>query len=203
MYVSVMDIDQAVPYPWGISVYEEFDPFSPGDFFFNWHDAKTVSTPDFLGKRVTSYLKWLKLSNTLIVIKKAFPACASGNVDEKSVDPFERCLSEFEHTLLQQFSELCATNEGEKMFSKAIFFQKLSVLKWNPHIDEPTKSIYLGLVGIDESAAKECGAILLDLLLRCGVLVQTTNGEWILADNWEARWRQEHEAPSQRDERRR
>ena len=94
-------------------------------------------------------------------------------------------------------------DEGKKLFNKAKKNQKLSVLKWNPHIDEPTKSIYLGLVGIDESAAKECGAILLDLLLRCGVLVQTTNGEWILADNWEARWRQEHEAPSQRDERRR
>ena len=66
-------------------------------------------------------------------------------------------------------------------------FQKSSVLKWNPHIDRPSKLVYLRLVGIDESASKECGAILLDLLLRCGVLVQTTIGEWVLADNWETR----------------
>lgn len=61
------------------------------------------------------------------------------------------------------------------------------MLTWNPHIAEPTKSIYLCLVGIDESASKECGANLLDLLLRCDVLVQTTDGECTLADNWETR----------------
>ena len=68
MYVSVTYIDQAVSSPWGMPAYEEFDPSSPADFFFNWHDAETVLTPDFSGKRVASYLKWLKLANTLIAI---------------------------------------------------------------------------------------------------------------------------------------
>ena len=58
---------------------------------------------------------------------------------------------------------MCATDEEEKCLAKPIFF-KLSVLKWNPHIDGPTKSIYLGLVGIDELTSTECGAILLGSL---------------------------------------
>ena len=54
-------------------------------------------------------------------------------------------------------------------------------------IDEPTLSIYLGLLGIDEAASKECGAILLDLLLRAGVLLQDSDGTWSLAPDWETR----------------
>ena len=58
------------------------------------------------------------------------------------------------------------------MFAKAKEFQKQVVLKWNPTADEPTISVYLGLLGINEAASKECGSIVLDLLLRAGVLEQ-------------------------------
>ncbi len=58
---------------------------------------------------------------------------------------------------------------------------------WNPKIDEPSLSIYFGLLGIDEAASKECGSITLDLLLRYGILEETKEGGWTLADNWENR----------------
>ena len=73
------------------------------------------------------------------------------------------------------------------MITQAKRFQKEVVRKWNPSIDDPTTSMYLGLVGIDESAAKECGAITLDLLLRAGVLEQEEDGSWILAEGWDKR----------------
>ena len=73
------------------------------------------------------------------------------------------------------------------MFLKAKQFVRDVVQKWNLTIDDATKSMYLGLLGIDEAASKECGAILLDLLLRAGVIIQTSTGEWQLATNWEER----------------
>ena len=60
--------------------------------------------------------------------------------------------------------------------------------KWNPDVDEPTLTIFiLGLVGIDESASKECGAIALDLLLRAGVLVENKSKGLDLADDYDTR----------------
>ena len=50
--------------------------------------------------------------------------------------------------------------------------------------DKPTLSIYLGLIGIDEPASKECGVFTLDLLLRAGVLISHENGGWSLAEDW-------------------
>ena len=47
--------------------------------------------------------------------------------------------------------------------------------------------MHLGLLGIDEAASKECGSITLDLLLRSGILVETEDGGWSLADDWENR----------------
>ena len=60
-------------------------------------------------------------------------------------------------------------------------FEELTVNRWNPKRKEATKSIYLGLVCIDELASKECGAITLDLLLRAGILVKGEDSGWVLA----------------------
>ena len=73
------------------------------------------------------------------------------------------------------------------MFGKAKSFQKQVVQKWNPTVDDPTLSVYLGLLDINETASKECGSIVLDLLLRSGVLVELEDGSWDLAEDWESR----------------
>ena len=41
--------------------------------------------------------------------------------------------------------------------------------------------MFLGLVGIDNLASKEYGALTLDLLLRAGILVEEKDGTWTLA----------------------
>ena len=67
-------------------------------------------------------------------------------------------------------------------------FQKNIVKQWHPQIDDCLLSIYLGLIGIDEAASKECGAITLDLLLRAGVLLKKEDdNSWVLADDWDKR----------------
>jgi hypothetical protein len=149
--------------------------------------TKTVVIPDFSGERVASYQSWLKLANTLLSLQRSFPVTSQIDSTTTDEDPFASCPSTFLRTKLTKFLNLCATDDGRQLFKHARDLQKLSILKWNPHIDDPTKSIYLGLVGIDKSASTECGAILLDLLLRCGVMVQSSSGHWELAEKWRSR----------------
>ena len=59
--------------------------------------------------------------------------------------------------------------------------------KWNPNADLVTLSNYMGLIGIDEAASKECGALTLDMVLKFGILEQDGDGMWQLTDNWEAK----------------
>ena len=51
--------------------------------------------------------------------------------------------------------------------------------RWNKDIDEPTLSMYLGLLAINEAALKEC-------FLRGGVLIQDDDGSWSLADDYKS-----------------
>ena len=69
---------------------------------------------------------------------------------------------------------------SRELFTKARKFQGNTVRRWNPNA-ECSLSIYLGLIGIDEAASKECGAITLDLLLRARVLIEGSDGSWNLA----------------------
>ena len=62
-----------------------------------------------------------------------------------------------------------------------------TVKRWKTNADEPTKSVFIGLVGIYEAASKECGAITLDLLLRAGFLIKRDGGQWDLTDNCKSR----------------
>ena len=61
------------------------------------------------------------------------------------------------------------------------------VRMWNENADEATLSNYMGLVGMDEAASKECGDITLDLLVKFGILEDMGNGLWCLAENYEAK----------------
>ena len=79
------------------------------------------------------------------------------------------------------------SSRGQAAIQGAKKFATWTVKQWNSAIEEPTLSVYLGLIGIDESASKECGAITLELLLRAGVLVEGSDGRWHLADDWETR----------------
>ena len=83
--------------------------------------------------------------------------------------------------------EMCNMDSAKLFFHVCSTFQREAVKKWNPNADEVTLSNYMGLVGIDEAASKECGALTLDMLLKFGILEQDGDGMWQLTENWEAK----------------
>ena len=52
---------------------------------------------------------------------------------------------------------------------------------------EPTKSVFIGVVDINNSASKECGEITLDLLLQARVLVEQDDDRWELVEDMHQR----------------
>ena len=88
---------------------------------------------------------------------------------------------------MSKFCQLINSKEVQDLCSKAQHFQNTTVQKWNPNVNELTLSFFFGLVGIDESVSKECGALTLDLLLRAGVLVENKDGSWSLAKDYKER----------------
>ena len=107
------------------------------------------------------------------MIDRAFPS------PDENVDILDQCPSDFNKELLDSFRSRCKTSVGRKLFDAARTFQADTVKRWNESIDEPTLSMYLGLLAIDEAASKECVTITLDLLLRAGVLLQDDDGSWL------------------------
>ena len=73
------------------------------------------------------------------------------------------------------------------LFNACSSFQRNAVKKWNLKADEVTLSNYMGLIGINGPASKECGALTLDMLLKFGILNQDGDGMWQLTGNWEAK----------------
>ena len=73
------------------------------------------------------------------------------------------------------------------MFAAASSLQEQTVKCWNPKSKEPTLTVYLGLLSIDEAVLEECGAITLDLLLRARVLIEGNGGGWSLAPKYHLR----------------
>ncbi len=126
------------------------------------------------------------MASHLNYIDRAFP-WSKENEEIGNCAYFEQCPVKYDIRKLESFQGRCNSRLGRLLFDSTKKFQGETVKRWNDSIDDPSLSIYLGLLGIDEAASKECGAITLDLLLRAGVLVSTDKGSWELAENWESR----------------
>ena len=167
--------------------YEEWDEKDSSDFFLNWQSVITVTLPDFTGRRVEAFESWKGVSRIMGHLRLAFPEAAISDEGDKRREYFDQCPTMYSTPKMKSFAKRCTHKEVKKMILNAKCFVKDATDKWNLTGKEPTESTYLGLIGIDESASKECGAVLLDLMLRAGVLHQTNDGEWKLDENWEHR----------------
>ena len=189
-YANFTLLDQAVPSPMNMPAFETIDADKSANFFLHYSTFESMSLPDFTGDRVRSYMR---LKNTVTWVKylrKAFPRPDVSHDDvseDTSNDYFDQCPGSFNRTNLRSFQRVVHTKEGKALCDATKSFQRDTVLRWNPNVDKPSLSIFLGLVGIDESASKECGALTLDLLLRAGVLLEGSDGKWILASDYESR----------------
>ena len=137
----------------------------------NYDTYETVSTPDFTGDHARSFIQLRDIASHLQPIQNTFPG-----LENEDVVSFEYSPVDFSGEKLNSFQTICQSPKVKELFKRAKQFQKNTGLRWNSNIDKPTLSIYLGLLGIDEAASKECGAITLDLLLRAGILIEGKDG---------------------------
>ena len=185
-YPQFTQHDQAIPSPWGMPAFEMVDfedPVAICNVYENFDTYITLATPEFEGKRVDSYIQLRDTASHLTMLARAFPASAMD--DDNGY--FDQCPSNYSQENLRNFGTKLNSSKVAKLLKEAKAFQHNTVLRWNEQADEATMSVYLGLLGIDEAASKECGAITLDLLLRSGVLVQNEGGGWDLADDYKTR----------------
>jgi hypothetical protein len=71
-----------------------------------------------------------------------------------------------------------------KLLLSANHFQNKNALLWNPQVGEATKLIILPVTSIDEENAEGAGALVLQLTLESGVVLQASNGSWELAPDY-------------------
>ena len=89
---------------------------------------------------ITSYMGYLR---------RAFPSSADKNY-------FEQCPKEFDQVKLVSFSRWSHSSKANFLFQKAKDYQPTSVKSWYPNIGKTSSTVYIGLVGLDEAASKEC-----------------------------------------------
>jgi hypothetical protein len=171
--------DQDIPSPWGMPAFEIADQSALGTFFDTFESFNSVVLPDFTGARVRAYNDIRDVTVHLKHLRRAFP-----NSAENDTSYFGQCPSTFDTQKLHRFGRIMNKKHVSNMAANAAAMQEKIVKTWRPNADKPTESVFIGLVGIDESAGKECGAITLDLLLRAGVLVEGNSGKWDLAENY-------------------
>ena len=157
-FVEFKMFDQPIPSPWGMPVMEFIDFDQASQFFLTYKDFESDTTPDFTGQRVQSYIKMKDIARRVQQLKNAFIPSST------NVDYFEQCPETFDKEKLAQFVRRFESKLAKELIEGVKHFQVGTVRRWNPRIDEPSLSIYLGLLGIDEAASKECGLITLDLL---------------------------------------
>ena len=56
-YVNFTQQDQAVPSPWGMPAFEMVDIATPSSFLLDHSTFESITTPDFTGARVNSYIE--------------------------------------------------------------------------------------------------------------------------------------------------
>jgi hypothetical protein len=69
------------------------------------------------------------------------------------------------------FGKYTRTNAAQHFFQSVIGFQRNSVADWNPFRDDVTLSYNMGLVGAREDSSEGAASVILDMLLKFGVLV--------------------------------
>ena len=56
MYAEFMQMDQAIPSPWGMPTFEFVDFSDPSEFVVNIKQYQSVTTPNFAGAQVEKYV---------------------------------------------------------------------------------------------------------------------------------------------------
>ncbi len=113
------------------------------------------------------------------------------------MEHIERCFAtkdisieqnKFERKKLANIFECVKDGRAKELFKCSKDFQSHVVKMWKSNYGQVTQQIFLGIAGLDEAAMDPCFSLALDMLLKMGIIIDTTGkGDWALAPNWRER----------------
>ena len=109
MYAPFIQHQQAIPLPWGTPAFEIVDVINPANFFINYDNFESITTPDFTGDRVHSYLRLRDIATHVGCLSRAFPS------PEQIETYFEQCPAEFNTHALSSFQRKVIVSEGRRL----------------------------------------------------------------------------------------
>jgi hypothetical protein len=65
-------------------------------------------------------------------------------------------------------------------FKNVLKFQRQAVKDWNSHCYDVTLSYNMGFIGVREDSSNGAALVILDMLLKFGVLIYNDNNMWAL-----------------------
>jgi hypothetical protein len=137
--------------------------------FINHENIPQSPTPDFTGQRVATYRHLTRLARDV----NSF-----GYVFRHKDGCYKHQPDFFDNDLLYMMNDICSKRRAKDLFDSCYEFKKKSVRAWNVAAGLVTKSLLLGVVGIDEGNAEGAMACVLDLLLKYNVLQEESDGSW-------------------------
>ena len=158
--------------PCNMYQYEDFDycSMTTGEDVFLNHNSMTKSyEPDFTGNRVKSYRNFSKLASDVNLLV---------NVFSRSEECFKGIPDYINSETLDVMRSICATSTVKTLQKQCHRFKWDGVMAWNPDAARVTKSMMLGVVGIDEGSSEGAMTCVLDLLLKYGEIKEEPDGSW-------------------------
>jgi hypothetical protein len=123
------------------------------------NEINSDNEPEFKGLRVKAYMDLVFASDCLTTVDHVVAHDVVASHIPHSLNPIWR----------SKYPVVFKKQRGKLLLS-AKQFQKKNVLSWNPNISEATKLLILPVTPIDESNAEGAGAVVLQLVLECGVM---------------------------------
>jgi hypothetical protein len=142
--------------------YEIIDPESDclGSQVFLCEPLRESIGPEIFdrGQRVKNYMALLKVKVVchLVMMDRLFL------VPDGS---FNQCLSHFNMRNIMGMKDLCSTKRAKELFECIRVFQRNAVKDWHPFVDEVTKVLLCGVIGVNEADGEGAATCKLDLAL--------------------------------------
>ena len=173
MFMSY-NCDQSRPSPLGMRSYELIKANCATfgtDIFVNGAQIDVSSEPCFTGNRVRAYENIINIRKYICDMSRAFSRQFDCNEPGVNADH------------IRIFNEYCSSVDSNKFFASVTKFQRKAVLDWNATADSVTMSFNMGFVGIREDSAAGAGSVVLDMLLKFGLIKYNDDNTWGLADD--------------------
>jgi hypothetical protein len=160
--------DQVVPLPMGMRSYETISFLSRSlgtDLFLNHQKIPISDQPCFVGACIAAYEKAICIRQHIILNRDSLS-------HEYNIDLNRNVLPKYEAYTRQPLA---------MAFFKTVFeFQQAAVGDGNKTRDDITLSYNMGFVGVREDSSDGAAAVILDMLLKFGVLVYNQDKAWAL-----------------------